>query len=144
MSGLVSKELASAIFDSGVRVANIWCLAALSDCPPESIRNWCEEGGWPAELAWAEPLFDIDHYDDCEAWEEFVARCCDKGIRGFLVAAECPVYTATSSNSASCSWGHYRREAFYSASLTDALRAASEWGSGEFSAAIKRFSSGAA
>ena len=143
MSGVVTRELGSQLFDSGVRIANIWCLAALTDCPPDTIRDFFEDNHqFPAELAWANALFEDEDADDAEKWDEFTARCSDKGQRGFLIVAECMAWTALSATSASGSWGRYRQALFYSEVIETALQQAAEWASGEFTNATAKWSEG--
>lgn len=143
MSAGISPDLRAQISSSGIRVSNIWCLAALSDSPPDTFREFFEDDGpWPAELAWANELFEDKNVHEEDKWEEFMCRCCEKGLHGFVIAAECQVYRALSPTSVSCSWGRYRTKVFYAQSVEAALRKAAAWGESEFKAALANFAEG--
>jgi hypothetical protein len=142
MSVTFDRDLAALLRDSPGRVSSIWCLAAFGDTAPESFREAFEGGPWPTELAWAADLFAEDReepLEDWEAWELFLEGCSDRRLLGFVILAECPVFTATCASSVSYSWGHYRLNGIYAETIETGLKAAVDWFRENYLAALRAF-----
>jgi hypothetical protein len=131
----VNKEFAEKLSGSGVRVAGIWPILGLTDALPRAFETAIEGRPLPAEIAALIPNYDPDEEVDGDSFSEAMGDAYWKGMFGYIVAADCMSYTATSPSSAECSWGRYRTKLFYADTVEAALSLAMEWADQEFKTA---------
>lgn len=136
----MNRELAERLFDSSVRIAGMWPIQGLTYALPRFFEDAVEDRGLPAEIAKFVHGYDPEDELDGDEFSEAMGDAFCKDMFGFLILADCPVYTATSSTSASSSWGCWRSQMLYGATAEDALAAACNWGEQEFKDATAAFS----
>ncbi len=147
MAEVPNAALGSAFFDSGARIAGMWPIWGLTDVAPDAFKDAIEFGKLPDELIALIPddAKDGDDIDwDQVDWSEFAGDASWKGLNGYIVAGEHPVLTATSSKSASCSWGHYHTRVFYAETADAAIRQVIDWAGQLFADATAAFPADAA
>jgi hypothetical protein len=132
----MSKELAKGIFDSNVRIVGIWPIFGLSEIPSDVFIEALEYDALPAEIEALIPDYAGIEWDEIE-WEEFACECFNKGMMGYLLKADCPVFTKQGESSASFSWGHWRSNVFYGEQPNELIAQAIAWGHSQYEAAIK-------
>lgn len=129
------------MFDASVRVEAAWPFPVSE--PPEEIAKAFEmnDDRMPPEIAalyerWPEEdrdsLFSGDGYDFSEAFNQLCGDAFAKGVSGWLGVAATPVFTPTSNNSASFSWGHYRTKLLFAETADALLERAAEWAETEY------------
>lgn len=135
----MNRELATRLFDSSVRIAGMWPIHGLTDALPSYFEDAVEDRPLPPEVAAMIHGYDPEEELSGDDFAEAMGDAYCDGKFGFIVLADCPVYTATSNESASSSWGHWRSKLIYGESAEAALIAACEWAEGQFHSALAAF-----
>ncbi|MCC6478051.1 MAG: hypothetical protein IT552_02440 [Sphingomonadaceae bacterium] len=131
----MSKELAKKIFDTNIRIAGIWPIFGCSDGPSDVFTDAIEYTELPPEIASLIPNYDDDFDHDSIDWEELWCDAFNKGMHGYLLLADCPVFTKINDTSVSFSWGHWRTKLFYGENVEALIAQACAWGEAQYSAA---------
>lgn len=134
---MMKLELAERIFEANVRIAGMWPFP-FGEAPIELLEAFdCSElSDMPEPLAnlfasWDDEykaeLFDGNGHAAQEAWGELSAAGFRSQVAGWIVRAECPVFTKFGDAGLSFSWGHYSTENLLAEDAEKALIAACEW-----------------